>query len=84
MSLVDSRLPGKSIMSKPTERGPNSPRCARVEPDPMTGTGEWVIACRVCRREMVVSTEEINGYLANGWPKCCDREMAPTVRPAGD
>jgi hypothetical protein len=53
-------------------------------PDPLTGSSEWVVACRTCGRELVVETADVNGYLEAGWPNCCGKEMRLTIRPVGD
>lgn len=69
-------------------KSPQNRRPAPVDPadrlDPGSGSGEWVVACRVCGRQPVVEPAEMNGYLAHGWPTCCGREMVPALRPVGD
>jgi hypothetical protein len=69
-------------MSRSFERQPAVPR--DEPPDPHTGAGEWVLACRRCGRQLVPDTAEINRYLATGWPQCCEAEMVPSIRLAGD
>ena len=72
-------------MSKPTKkRDAMSPSEFADLLDPESGSGEWVVTCRSCRRELVVETANVNDYLKKGWPKCCGKDMLPSIRPVGD
>jgi len=69
-------------MSRSSKR---QPVVLRAEPpDPDTGAGEWVVACRRCGRQIMPDTAEVNRYLTAGWPQCCGAEMVPSIQLAGD
>ena len=53
-------------------------------PDPNTGAGEWVLACRLCGRQLVADVAEVNRHLAAGWPRCCGADMGSFIQLAGD
>jgi hypothetical protein len=69
-------------MSRSSKQPPADPK--DDPPDPDSGAGEWVLACRRCGRQVAVDTAEVNRHLAAGWPRCCGAEMVPSILPAGD
>ncbi len=48
-------------MSRSSKRQPTDPR--DEPPDPNTGAGEWVLACRRCGRQLIADVAEVNRYL---------------------